>query len=224
MKKTAFLFMIIAAISCHPDYEGEKRLVFETRLTDYNNNPIGGEYINIHIFQDFSIGQGANDDVIADGFTDVNGYLRLIFPAPLYHNSSKITINYSGNTAFQEKHVSQISIYDFQDYKLNLSATKLYRNDELTRLNIIRNHTTSDDIQLGLVTVDGQGSGEYFNFLTQVDESKDHSPFIQKFVKNQNLTITYDVIDFSVTPAAVTHHSEIIPAGNDAITNYTITY
>ncbi|HMK06820.1 MAG TPA: hypothetical protein VK476_04770, partial [Flavobacterium sp.] len=60
MKKILLLVLITIAISCDPEYDGEKRLVFETRLTDYNNNPIGGEYINIHVFEDVGIGQEGN--------------------------------------------------------------------------------------------------------------------------------------------------------------------
>lgn len=219
MKKIALLFVLILTYSCGLNYDGETRLVFETRITDHDNNPIAGKYVQIQVFEN-AVYDGSVDNVISDGFTDANGNIRLIFPSP--PANARMTVHYSDDPVFQQKHISNISIYDFRNYKLDLSSIQLYRMDEITTFDVSLNHT-GNQTDLGPITIDAVHPDYNFDFSTQAAPTLENYFYDTKVIKNQNVTVHYTVIDYNTTPSTITNYSDIVPVGNNPV-DYTITY
>jgi hypothetical protein len=97
MKKIA-LFLLFAFYSCGISYDGETRLISEINLTDSDGQAISGKPVSVRVSSN-----GVSDG-ISDGFTNANGKLILIFPAP---NDADATINidiFSDGNPYQGKH------------------------------------------------------------------------------------------------------------------------
>ena len=215
IRKTALLLLLTLAASCGVDYDGEKRLVFETQVTDTDNHPIAGKHLRIEVVD------GGNEDVISSGITDVNGNLRLIFPAPAGF-SATLNVHYDGDLVLQEKHITNIIAADFHDYKLALTPLKLYRNDQITTLDLVPN-PSSDLKEISQIRVHGERPDDYFDYRTQSAYEQDTYLYNSRIIKNQDVTLSYRITDHNTDLPTITDFEETIHIGNGPVT-YSINY
>jgi hypothetical protein len=216
MKKIFFLLLsLFLATSCGIDYVGEKRFVFESHVTDYNNNPISGKLIEVNI------NDGNETETIARDVTDANGNVQIVFPVP---SNAKIAIAYVRDTQTQEKVIDEISGVDFPGYKLRMPQVKVYRNNEITNLNIQFNQTGEQTQLVGDVTLDGLQADELVHYHQIPNAAPEYLlSFGFRVVKNQTVILHYSVVDYSSSPPLVTDYNEPVAIGNEPVT-YVLNY
>jgi hypothetical protein len=228
MKKILIVCCILFTfISCDIQYDGETKLVVTGKLIDKNGIPIPETNVDILIN---GLGTYSNSDIISYGKTDKKGNFTYIFPAPGSENEINISINNyilnydSKNTTneYQQKQIIAL-LKNFKNYKLNLNTITLYRNDDITQLQIILNPIT-DKKQLLDFNIEGIIITDFFNLNPLVNPN--YTPSIEtnySISKNQTLILKYKVIDYSSGTSITTENNISIPVANEKVI-YTLTY
>ncbi|WP_281240088.1 hypothetical protein [Flavobacterium praedii] len=214
-------------ISCDIQYDGETKLVVTGKLIDNKGVPIPETNVDILIN---GLGTYSNSDIISYGKTDINGNFTYIFPAPGSENEINISINnfilnYNTKNAtneFQSKQIIAL-LKNFKNYKLNLNTITLYRNEDITQLQIILNPKT-DKKQLLDVTLDGNIITDFSNLNPLA--TPNYTPPIEtnySILKNQTLILKYKVVDYSSGTSITTENNISIPVSNEKVI-FTLTY
>ena len=228
MKKILIACCILSTfISCDIHYDGETKLVVTGKLTDKNGVPIPETNVDILIN---GLGTYSNSDLISYGKTDINGIFTYIFPAPDSENEIDISINnymlnYDTKNTTNEFQTKQIIALpkNFKNYKLNLNTITLYRNDDITQLQIILNPITNKKQLLNL-DIEGLIITNSFNLNPIVIPN--YTPPIETYYsvsKNQTLILKYKVVDYSSGTSITTENNISIPVANEKVI-YTLTY
>jgi hypothetical protein len=229
MKKILIIYCILFMFtSCDIPYNGETKLVVTGKLVDKNGVPIPEN--NIEIFINSLSGMYQNSDLISYGKTDVNGNFTYIFPAPGTDNEIEISINnfildygtQIKTNEFQSKQIIALK-KNFQNYKLDLNNITLYRNDDITKLQIIINPSTEKKYLLSL-DIEGTVVADYSN-LNPIVNPNYTPPVVTNYsvLKNQTLILKYKVIDYSSGISITSENSISIPVTNQEII-YKLTY
>ncbi len=215
MKKILAFFALLVLASCGVDYDGETRLIFESRVVDSQGNPVVGKGVQVVVDDE------GNSDMISNGITDENGKILFAFPAP-NNTAAFIHIYYSDNgSQYQDKMYFNVLRSDFHDYKFTLNDVVLYRNDELTQLYIIPNQVSPntdlidiriDDNPAENMTYWNPLESDYFNTQTEFS-----------VLKNSTVNLTYQVKDYSTSPATSTNYTVPIAIGDENV-NYSLDY
>lgn len=229
MKNILIIYCIFFTFtSCDIQYNGETKLVVTGKLIDKNGVPIPEN--NIEIFVQSLSGMNQNSDLISFGKTDINGNFTYIFPSPDTDNEIEISINnfildHGTQIKTNELQSKQIIALkkNFQNYKLNLDNIILYRNDDITQLQIILNPSTD---KKHLLSLDIEGTVvTHYSDLNPIVTPNYTPPVITNYsvLKNQTLILKYKVVDLSSGTSIITENSKSIPVVNEKVI-YTLTY
>jgi hypothetical protein len=193
MRKIILLSLLSLFYSCTVPYDAETRLLFETKLTDSNENSLNG--IEVEISVSNGNGYGSSSETISNGKTNENGEIKLIFPAPEFDRNYKISISskYDENLGFVPFSIDNIILKDFTDYKL--SIPKIYRLTSEESIPMSFSFYTSNfDKKIVGFDVIGIYSPSY-SMYNDEEESSYFNSFYAK--KNQNLQIVYKIKNIS---------------------------
>lgn len=229
MRKIIFLlFILFTCYSCEIQYDGETRLVVQGQLVDRNSNPIPNKRIEINNFSD---GTYTPSDLISYTKTDSEGKFLMIFPAPKGEDIEIITIlngynfdddyatlNYA--TGFQNKSISALK-KNFKNYKLDLNQVTLYKNDEITQLEIVLNKTSTTK-QIRTIHAEGLQANDFTDLNYKNENHYLETHF--NVVKNQNVHLSYTIEDYSDPTKVVTTNHEAVIAVNSEKVIHSITY
>ncbi|MEN2412504.1 hypothetical protein [Flavobacterium mesophilum] len=228
-KLLLFFFTILICYSCEIQYDGGTRLVVEGQLVSRNGNPIPNKRIEITNYSD---GTYTPSDLISFTKTDSEGKFRMIFPAP---KGDDITITTELNgynfddeystlnntTGFQNKRIDALR-KNFTNYKLDLNKVTLFKNEEITELQIILNKTSTNK-QITALHVDGIAAEDYID-LNYKNENQQNLQTQFSVIKNQNITLSYTIADYSdPTKVVTTNHEANIAINSDKVI-HAITY
>ncbi|MBE8724151.1 hypothetical protein [Flavobacterium hungaricum] len=177
MKKNLLLFLTVFTFSsCEIQYDGETRFVVQGQLIDKENNPIADKRIEINTYSDGTYG---DSDLISYTNTDTDGKFTMIFPAPKSDDIDIITtingrsyIDYNSNLTsdYQSKNI-KTSKRNFSNYKLDFNKIVLYKNDEITQLEVVLNSTTNNK-EITEVFVEGNLAESIINLDKNEDENQ----------------------------------------------------
>lgn len=210
MKKLGLLFLIAILASCTGiQYDGEKRLVFQTTVSKGDGTPLSNSHVQVLI---------DNSSIISEGTTDANGTILLIFPAP----SDDLPINlaiYNDDTAYLQKEIRNIREADFENYKFVLQNAHLLKLDETASLHLSYSQSGTNTI-VSNVTINGL----YYMPMEFYNSSTDNfypAPEEILIRKNQNFQLKYTVMNTQTQ--VETDHLVDLTIGTEPI-NYTINY
>jgi len=212
MRKIAMLLVLSVLYSCGIEYDGETRLVVEADVVDTDGNPLANKAVSV------IVSDGEYSDEISIGKTDPNGKAVLIFPSPK-NDSTKVHVKLLADALHQEKEYLNISLSDFENYQLSLPQAMLFRQDQITTLNIeleqinVSNHLNSYEI-------DGTTPEYQVNYATPQDQTYNNAHLFH-YLKNQTVTLLYSVRN--VDTMIITEHSVEIVIAELPVT-YTIIY
>lgn len=201
MKKIICFLTLFLLLSCEIQYEGKRRFVAETTITDRDGNPLEGITIEVE----------DGDDNISYNNTDKNGYSIQMFPSRDRGGSFSININPDGNV-YQSKAISNIKESDFADFRFNLGTVTLFKNSDLTNFYIelerVNENTRLESLEINAITSEShidyhEPEEEYFYPETYFD-----------VLKNQNFTLFYSVRNFDTSPSTLIEYSVNISIGN----------
>lgn len=220
--------MVIICCSCGIEYDGETKLVTKGRILDVNNQPLAN--IPIQIFdvrRGFSggflfPGSPGQTIEISNTTTDTNGEYLMLTPRPKNTDERKIKINSLYDSPIQSKTISAITNDVYNNYELNLGATKIYPKSEIVNLMVILNQVNFSHriINIQLMGEDATfevpfqpflfTGGNYYNYL---------NPF--QVLKSQNILIVYEVLN--IQNNIVTTLTQTVEISDEDVT-YTLTY
>lgn len=208
--KKIFLFLVIATIiSCEGiQYDGEKRLVFQTVVLNSSSQPLPNSHVEIAV----------NSSLISQGKTDQNGRITLIFPAP----SSDLSINlkvYSDEASYMQKEILNLRKADFENYKFIYQNNYLLKLEETAPLQLTYNHTSANT-RLNKLSINGiytvtQG------FYSYTPPGNFFLPDEILIKKNQSFQLKYVILNTQTN--VETEHVIELTIGNDPL-SYNINY
>ncbi|MHC0440442.1 hypothetical protein [Flavobacterium sp. 3-210] len=219
MRKILFLFFILfTCYSFEIQYDGGTRLVVQGQLVDRNSNPIPNKRIEINNFSD---GTYTPSDLISYTKTDSEGKFLMAFPAPKGEEIAIITelngYNFADDYStmgYQYKSISTLK-KNFINYKLDLNQITLYKNDEITQLEIQLNKTSTNKIVTAL-DVQGVLSKDFIDLNYKNENHYLETNFY--VVKNQNVHLSYTIADYSdPTKMVTTNHETNIPINSEKV-------
>lgn len=216
MKKVVLLAVFFALFSCESiQYDGEKRLVFQTTVLNSSNQPLPNSPVEITISNDFGPGGG----LISLGKTDQNGKITLIFPYPEgeYHINAKI---YNDNLDYMTREILNIDKTDFENFKFIYQNAYLLQSDETAPLQLAYNHTTGGTV-IKKISINGiyHMAEEYYNNYS--GDTFYPLPNEISLKKNQSFQLKYTV--YNTQTAAGTDHVVDLQIGDSPL-DYTINY
>lgn len=230
MKKILLLLLTLFTLySCDIQYDGETRIVVQGQLVDKDKNPISNKRVQINTYS--GEGYGSSSDLISYGDTDAEGKFTLIFPAPKSDEVDIVTsindsqyIDYSSSqnpvSDYQSKAI-RASNRNFINYKLEFNQIVLYKNDEITQLEIALNRI-SNTKQITEIHVEGNLAENIIDLTGKIEN--DYIKTLFDVAKNQNLKISYTIRDYS-NPANITStKQEAVVTINSEKVIHTITY
>jgi hypothetical protein len=230
MKKNLLLLLTLFTLySCDIQYDGETRIVVQGQLVDKDKNPISNKRVQISTYS--GEGYGSNSDLISYGDTDTEGKFTLIFPAPKSDEVDIVTsingsqyIDYSSSqnpvSDYQSKVIRALN-RNFINYKLEFNQIVLYKNDEITQLEIALNRI-SNTKQITEIHVEGNLAETIIDLTSKIEN--DYIKTLFDVAKNQNLKLSYTIRDYS-NPANITStKQEAIITINSEKVIHTITY
>ena len=214
-KKMLFLLIVLSIISCEGiQYDGEKRLVFQTVVLNANGQPLPKSHIEI------TVGDSYSTSIISKGETDQNGRITLVFPAPEQNLGINFKV-YNDDTSYFEKGVVSILKSDFENYKFVYQNCYLLKLEETASLQLGYNQTSANTIVTkvginGIYTM----TEEFYNFNPDVSEN--YFPPLEILIKkNQAFQLKYTV--YNTQTEAQTNHVVDLTIGETPL-NYTINY
>lgn len=220
MKKIIILICLVLTFSsCEIQYDGETRIVVEGQLIDKDGNSLSNKKIEINALGDGYIAT----DLISYTNTDQNGKFSLAFPSPKTDNLLMISINENEKNELQYKQIIALK-KNFKNYKLNLNQVILYQETAITQLQLILKNTTTSK-QLTDIKIEGL-QANYYTDLNPIIATGNYTPPPQTVfdvLKNQNITLSYTVIDYSGSTAVITKYNENITINTEKVTHI-ITY
>lgn len=132
MRKLLLFFVLTLLASCTGiQYDGEKRLVFQTTVTNGNGEPLPNSHVQITV---------DNSSLISEGKTDAGGRITLIFPSPNEDIPFSLTI-YNDDEAYLQKDILNVRKTDFENYKFVFENAHLLKADETASLHLTYSQT-----------------------------------------------------------------------------------
>lgn len=214
-KKILLIFIILSLVSCEGiQYDGEKRLVFQTVVLNSSGQPLPKSHVEITVGSAYSTG------LISIGETDQNGEITLVFPAPKDNLGINFRV-YNDDTSYSEKRVFSILKSDFENYTFTYQNCFLLKQEETASLRLGYNQTTSNTI-VTKVGINGIYTmpDEFYNFNPN-DSENYYPPFEILIKKNQTFQLKYTV--YNTQTRAESSHIVDLTIGNTPV-NYTINY
>ena len=214
MKKIYLSFFILTFISCAEiQYDGSKRLVFQTVVKNYNGQPLPNCQVEITTSTEY------DSDLISKGKTNENGEVTLIFPFPDPENVN-INLNiYNEEASYLPKQLLNIKKKDFVNYKFVLQNANLLKRDETAPLRILYNQSSPNNV-IKRVTI----NGIYYIYQEIYNNTDDYYyelPVEILLKKNQAFQLKYTVLNTQTN--SVTNYTVDLTIGNEQ-TSYTINY
>lgn len=225
--KTLYVFlMVITCYSCGIEYDGETKLVTKGRILDVNNQPLANIPIVMYdrAFGNYGghfPGSPGETIEISNTTTDANGDYLMITPRPKNTDERKIKIN-SLDSPLQSKTFSAITNDVYNNYELNLGATKIYPKSEIVNLMIVLNQVNFSHriINIQLLGEDATFEVPYQPFLFTGEIFYTYlNPF--QVLKNQSIWIVYEVLNTQNNN--VTTLSQEVEISDEDV-NFTLTY
>lgn len=214
MKNIYVLVVLFSLISCERiQYDGEKRLVFQTVVKNSNGEPLPNSTVEIETSNLNS------SDLISTGRTNQNGEVTLIFPAARYSDVNISLKIYNEDPSYLTKELFNLRKKDFEDYKFILPNANLLKLDETAPLRLIHNQTNFG-ILVSKISVNGiyHIGYEVYNYYPDY-----YFPLTEEILlkKNQTFQLKYSILNTQTN--VETDHIVDLTIGTEPLT-YTINY
>lgn len=214
MRKLLLFFVLATFYSCIDiQYDGAKRLVFQTVVKDGNGNTLPNTNVEI------TVSDGFAQDLISKGKTNQNGEITLLFPAPKYSETNINLSIYNDDASYLWRDIFNIWQKDFVDYKFVLPNANLLKFDETAPLQLSYNQT-GFNTQVTKVRINGIYHMEYEVYNQSQDEFYP-LPYEALLKKNQSFQLKYTVLNTQT--GVETEHVVDLTIGTEAL-NYTVNY
>ncbi len=217
MKKSLFIIAILSLLhSCTIPYDLETRYIIETKLVDFNGNPISNEKLEVYVNTEF------NGETISSSFSDENGFTRIVFPKPdLTNFSFNISTNNNSSTGYLSKQINNIKPENFEDYKLVFNHITLVKHEDISNLNIELNRINQNK-ELRKIEIIGQVYNQ-FEYFNPIINPENYYPLPTYFllIKNQDFVLKYAVYNY--TTMLLEENIVNLSIAEQPI-NYTLTY
>lgn len=209
MRKLLLLFVLILLVSCTGiQYDGEKRMVFQTTITKGNGDPLPNSHVQVTV---------DNSSLISEGKTNANGQITLIFPAPNDDLPFSLTI-YNDDEGYLQKEILNIRKTDFENYKFVFPNAHLLKSGETAALHLSY-FQTSFNTYVSRVNVNG-----YYYMPFELYNSSTENYYLPEEIlirKNQAFQLKYMVMNTQTH--VETEHIVDLTIGTAPL-DYTINY
>lgn len=220
------LFLLIGCTGL--EYEGDKRIVYNGRLTDAQNNSLPGIRMSI-IVQKGSSGFGiifpassSESETISYTTTDADGNYTMIFPAPENEDSISLLINRDEENNLIHPLYSGITILNIEkpvadtNFTVDFGTYSLYAPENSTSLNVSINGDIRNITPVGLVNNHVVDFGNpVHNYHQPVSSGNGMWTYVFTVAKNQELLVRYTIGNYE--PGDV-YEEVTIPVNNDPVT------
>lgn len=213
MKQIFLILITLQLTTCESiQYDGERRLVFQTTVVDAEGVPLPDSHVEMRTSSAYST------DLISKGKTNDNGEITLIFPRPEEGVSLNVKL-YNDDASYMNRSVLNLSREDFVNYKLVYPNAYLLKSDEVATLNMTYNQINFN-VTLKKVTIQGvyQLPQEYYEYYED-DYYFAPNQFLVK--KNQSFQLKYTLLNLQTN--IETEQFVNLQIGNDPI-DYTLNY
>ena len=214
----------MSLLSCEGiHYDGERKLVIKGTIVDENNQPISNNEVKLIVStsgqESFIFSNASETNYIGRTTSKEDGSYVMVIPEPSNFGQIVVETNSEGNL-FNQKQFVNIKLSNFINYELLLPQTKLFKNVDLSLLNITPNQINTN-YQLQKLEYIGAVANEV-EIMNPYEES--YYPYTTNIQvkKNQTLLLKYTVKDFITNQILVFEQN--ITIGNDSETNYTLNY
>lgn len=217
MKKLLFLFLLFAINSCEIYYDGETRLIIDTVVKDFEDNtPLKNIPFKVIVTN------GHDTETISTGFSDNEGRIISAFPAPK-SDTDYIRLEILPDEIYEKQEFVRILKSDFTNFKLTPSSNGLTKKDRITNL-FLEIIQTSTQINISELSVNAIRPELIIDYNP---ENNSQYPNLYYYpipiMKNQTISISYKLTDYSVNPPSVEVISVPIVVENQNI-NYQLIY
>lgn len=210
MRFISFLFVSLLFVSCNYEinYQNGTKIIFEGKIVDNNNIPIANIPLKVAFYKSGSISNfvfpGSPSDYKEPGlgFTDENGNFKLYVASATNEDEIQVIINEEHHFGYQNKSIVNINDSNFLDYKLNIGTVSLFKTNDIALLKIIFDRVTSPN---NIVVRNAEFTGQIVEFETNYNplDFNNYNSIVYRnlyyhVLKNQNVTIQYDLFDESL--------------------------
>lgn len=152
MKKITLLLLFLALTSCGISYDGETRLILETKVLDRNGNFLSGIETKVRA------SNGSDEDLISSGFSNSYGNTFLTFTKPI---NASIDISFSNEqSGYDVRSFYDIKPENFDNYKLIMDEVILLKTDDIVYLGVSFVKNSSEYNSLISSRIEGLVSGK----------------------------------------------------------------
>ncbi|MCG2612047.1 DUF4198 domain-containing protein [Flavobacterium sp. SM15] len=220
MKKILFFSLCILLTGCGLQYDGDERFLITGRLVDQDNVPLSNSKVELFVYGGYS---NDDHDLISFDETDENGVFKMVFPRPI--NAYEIELICNRDTSiYQDKSFLNIKNTNFTDFKFNLNTIKLFKKEDISKLEITLNQVNSNKVIKQFKLIGNLARTEvYVNPLDQTDPY----PYVESFyseevMKNQTIIAEYALYDYTTNQTQTLQQSIIV--GSNNVTQFSINY
>ncbi len=216
MKKIYILCFSLLMLSCDIQYEGDNRLMIRGKVIDKEGNPIS----NLEVITNVSNGNGwgSRSEDIGIDITDIQGSFTMFFPKPKGEIAYSVQFR-DYDELYQDKRFVNIFFEDFSNLEYNLQEVKLYKKEDIVnlQLNFSTENFSKEIRDLNLI---GEASNDMV-WVNPLDDDNYYTQYFYQVIKNQTITIEYNVYDYSNHQTTI--HTETIYIADEDL-SYIITY
>lgn len=220
MKKILLFSLFVLLAGCGLQYDGDERFLITGRLVNQDNAPLSNNKVELFVYG----GNSNNDnDLISFDETDENGVFKMVFPRPI--NADEIELICNKNTSiYQEKSFLNIKNTNFTDFKFNLNTIKLFKREDISKLEITLNQVNSSKVIKQFKLIGNLARTEvYVNPLDQTDQYPYFESFYsEEVMKNQTIIAEYVVYDYATNQAQTLQQNIVV--GSNNTTQFSINY
>lgn len=224
MKKIISFIILLSLVSCEGiHYEGETKLVIKGVIVDENNQPISNNEVKLIVStsgqESFIFSNASEINYIGRTTSKEDGSYVMVIPEPSNFGQIVVETNSEGNL-FNQKQFTNIQLSNFVNYELLLPQTKLFKNADLSLLNVTSNQINTN-YQLQKLEYIGAVANEVQAMNPYEESYYPYNTSVQ-VKKNQTIVLKYTVKNLITNELVVSEQNVTI--GNDSETNYTLNY
>lgn len=224
MKKIISFIILLSLVSCEGiHYDGETKLVIKGVIVDENNQPISNNEVKLIVStsgqESFIFSNASEINYIGRTTSKEDGSYVMVIPEPSNFGQIVVETNSEGNL-FNQKQFTNIQLSNFVNYELLLPQTKLFKNADLSLLNVTSNQINTN-YQLQKLEYIGAVANEVQAMNPYEESYYPYNTSVQ-VKKNQTIVLKYTVKNLITNELLVLEQN--ITIGNDSETNYTLNY
>lgn len=161
---------------------------------------------------------GSRSEDIGIDITDIQGNFTMFFPKPKGEIAYSVQFR-DYDELYQDKRFVNIFFEDFSNLEYNLQEVKLYKKEDIVnlQLNFSTENFSKEIRDLNLI---GEASNDMV-WVNPLDDDNYYTQYFYQVIKNQTITIEYNVYDYSNHQTTI--HTETIYIADEDL-SYIITY